>query len=384
MLQFEVNVEDNAQIKVIGVGGGGGNAVNRMIEAGLKGVSYIVVNTDKQALNRSVAETKVQIGEKLTRGLGAGANPETGMKAAEENLDEITKYFDGVDMVFITAGMGGGTGTGAAPVIAKAAKESGILTVGVVTKPFTFEGKRRRDHAELGIEYLKKYVDSLVVVPNDKLLQISEKNTTMQEAFSMADDVLRQGVQGITDLIAESGVINLDFADVKTVMSDRGIAHMGVGVGRGENRVIDAVKEAIGSPLLETSIDGAKAILLNIMGGYDLGMLEANEAADLIEKAAARDANIIFGASIKEDLEDEIRITVIATGFEDEEEENEIPEEPAPVVRHAAASAASAAKEEDTAAASADNEPQQELPEEDDIEVPEFLKNAMKAVNNKF
>lgn len=198
MLQFEVNVEDNAQIKVVGVGGGGGNAVNRMIEAGLKGVSYIVVNTDKQALNRSVAETKVQIGEKLTRGLGAGANPETGMKAAEENLEEITKYFDGVDMVFITAGMGGGTGTGAAPVIAKAAKESGILTVGVVTKPFTFEGKRRRDHAELGIEYLKKYVDSLVVVPNDKLLQISEKNTTMQEAFSMADDVLRQGVQGIT------------------------------------------------------------------------------------------------------------------------------------------------------------------------------------------
>ena len=244
MLQFEVTVEANAQIKVVGVGGGGGNAVNRMIEAGLKGVSYIVVNTDKQALNRSVAETKVQIGEKLTRGLGAGANPETGMKAAEENLEEITKYFDGVDMVFITAGMGGGTGTGAAPVIAKAAKESGILTVGVVTKPFTFEGKRRRDHAELGIEYLKKYVDSLVVVPNDKLLKISEKNTTMQEAFSMADDVLRQGVQGITDLIAESGVINLDFADVKTVMSDRGIAHMGVGVGKGENRVIDAVKEA--------------------------------------------------------------------------------------------------------------------------------------------
>jgi len=317
MLQFETSVEDNAQIKVIGIGGGGGNAVNRMIETGLKGVSYIVVNTDRQALNASVADAKVQIGEKLTRGLGAGANPETGMRAAEENIDEITKYFDGVDMVFITAGMGGGTGTGAAPVIAKAAKELGILTVGVVTKPFTFEGSKRRKHAELGIEYLKQYVDSLVVVPNDRLLQISEKNTTMQEAFSMCDDVLRQGIQGITDLITESGVINLDFADVKTVMSDRGIAHMGVGTGRGENRVIDAVKEAIGSPLLETSIDGAKAILLNIMGGYDLGMLEANEAADLIEKAAARDANIIFGASIKEDLGDEIRITVIATGFDD-------------------------------------------------------------------
>ena len=382
MLQFEVNVEDNAQIKVVGVGGGGGNAVNRMIEAGLKGVSYIVVNTDKQALNRSVAETKVQIGEKLTRGLGAGANPETGMKAAEENLEEITKYFDGVDMVFITAGMGGGTGTGAAPVIAKAAKESGILTVGVVTKPFTFEGKRRRDHAELGIEYLKKYVDSLVVVPNDKLLQISEKNTTMQEAFSMADDVLRQGVQGITDLIAESGVINLDFADVKTVMSDRGIAHMGVGVGKGENRVIDAVKEAIGSPLLETSIDGAKAILLNIMGGYDLGMLEANEAADLIEKAAASDANIIFGASIKEDLEDEIRITVIATGFDDDDAAEEAPQEPETSVHHASPSASAAKVEE--AAAETVGEAQPELPADDDIEVPEFLKNAMKAVNNKF
>ena len=382
MLQFGVKVEDNAQIKVVGVGGGGGNAVNRMIEAGLKGVSYIVVNTDKQALNRSVAETKVQIGEKLTRGLGAGANPETGMKAAEENLEEITKYFDGVDMVFITAGMGGGTGTGAAPVIAKAAKESGILTVGVVTKPFTFEGKRRRDHAELGIEYLKKYVDSLVVVPNDKLLQISEKNTTMQEAFSMADDVLRQGVQGITDLIAESGVINLDFADVKTVMSDRGIAHMGVGVGKGENRVIDAVKEAIGSPLLETSIDGAKAILLNIMGGYDLGMLEANEAADLIEKAAARDANIIFGASIKEDLEDEIRITVIATGFDDDDAAEEAPQEPETSVHHASPSASAVKVEE--AAAETVGEAQPELPADDDIEVPEFLKNAMKAVNNKF
>lgn len=384
MLQFEVNVEDNALIKVIGVGGGGGNAVNRMIEAGLKGVSYIVVNTDKQALNGSVAETKVQIGEKLTRGLGAGANPETGMRAAEENLEEITKYFDGVDMVFITAGMGGGTGTGAAPVIAKAAKERGILTVGVVTKPFTFEGKRRRDHAELGIEYLKKYVDSLVVVPNDKLLQISEKNTTMKEAFSMADDVLRQGVQGITDLIAESGVINLDFADVKTVMSDRGIAHMGVGVGRGENRVIDAVKEAIGSPLLETSIDGAKAILLNIMGGYDLGMLEANEAADLIEKAAARDANIIFGASIKEELEDEIRITVIATGFEDDEQ---MAEEPAASVGYAAQAESEQSDQKAQPEERAEQPKDVELEEsaaEEKIEVPIFLQDAIEKANHRF
>lgn len=221
-------------------------------------------------------------------------------------------------MVFITAGMGGGTGTGAAPIIAKAAKDLGILTVGVVTKPFTFEGKKRRDHAELGIKFLKKYVDSLVIVPNDKLLQISEKNTSMLEAFRMADDVLKQGVQGISDLIAEAGLINLDFADVKTVMSDKGVAHMGVGVGRGETRVRDAVKEAIESPLLETTINGAKAILLNIMGGYDLGMLEVNEAADLIEQAADRDAIVIFGASIKEDMKDEIKITVIATGFDDD------------------------------------------------------------------
>lgn len=383
MLQFETSVEDNAQIKVIGVGGGGGNAVNRMIEAGLKGVSYIVVNTDKQALNASVAETKVQIGEKLTRGLGAGANPETGMKAAEENIEEIVKYFDGVDMVFITAGMGGGTGTGAAPVIAKAAKEMGILTVGVVTKPFTFEGSKRRKHAELGIEYLKQYVDSLVVVPNDRLLQISEKNTTMKEAFGMADDVLRQGIQGITDLITESGVINLDFADVKTVMSDRGIAHMGVGTGRGENRVIDAVKEAIGSPLLETSIDGAKAILLNIMGGYDLGMLEANEAADLIEKAAARDANIIFGASIKEDLEDEIRITVIATGFDDGEAEAEAQAqaEAEAQARAAAESAANAAAAAQQSAAPS-QEPVRREPaastEDDSMIVPDFLRKALK------
>ncbi len=317
MLQFEVNIENSAQIKVIGVGGGGSNAVNRMIEAGLKGIDFIAVNTDKQALSGSMAETKIQIGEKLTRGLGAGANPEIGQKAAEENIDQIIKFMTGSDMVFITVGMGGGTGTGAAPIIAKAAKDLGILTVGVVTRPFTFEGKKRKDHADLGIKVLKKYVDSLVVVPNDKLLQISEKNTSMLDAFTMADDVLKQGVQGISDLIAEAGLINLDFADVKTIMSEKGVAHMGVGRGTGEDRVTKAVKEAIESPLLETSINGAKAILLNITGGYDLGMLEVNEAADLIEKAADRDAIVIFGTSIKEDMKDEIKITVIATGFED-------------------------------------------------------------------
>ena len=317
MLQFEVNEQSTAQIKVIGVGGGGCNAVNRMIETGLKGVTYMAVNTDKQALVGSLAETKLQIGEKLTKGLGAGANPEIGQKAAEENLEDIGKFIQGSDMVFITAGMGGGTGTGAAPVIAKIAKDMDILTVGVVTKPFTFEGKRRKDHADLGIKLLKKYVDSLVVVPNDKLLQVAEKNTSMLQAFGMADEVLKQGVQGISDLIAEAGLINLDFADVKTVMSDRGIAHMGVGRASGDNRVEEAVKRAIESPLLETSIDGANAVLLNIMGGYDLGMLEVNQAAEQIEKAAHKDAIVIFGASVKEDMKDEIIVTVIATGFED-------------------------------------------------------------------
>lgn len=317
MFEFDVDVEHFAQIKVIGVGGGGNNAVNRMIEAGLKGVQFITINTDKQALFSSKAETVIQIGEKLTKGLGAGANPEVGQKAAEESLEDLNKIIQGADMVFVTAGMGGGTGTGAAPIVAKLAKEQGILTVGVVTRPFTFEGKRRRDQAEIGIKFLKKYVDSLVIVPNDKLLQVSEKQTSMIEAFRMADDVLRLGVQGISDLIADAGLINLDFADVKTIMSDRGIAHMGVGKGQGDNRVIDAVKQAIESPLLETSIEGASAILLNIMGGYDLGMLEVNEAADLIEKSADPEAIVIFGASIKEDIKDEIYITVIATGFED-------------------------------------------------------------------
>ena len=317
MLQFELNDENTAQIKVIGVGGGGCNAVNRMIDSGMKGIQFMAINTDKQALAGSKAETKIQIGEKLTRGLGAGANPEVGQKAAEENIDDLQKFITGADMVFITAGMGGGTGTGAAPVIAKAAKDMGILTVGVVTKPFTFEGKKRRQHAELGIKFLKSYVDSLVVVPNDKLLQVADKNTTMIQAFSMADEVLKQGVQGISDLIADSGTINLDFADVKTVMSDRGIAHMGVGRGKGDDRVADAVKQAIESPLLETSINGAKAVLVNIMGGYDMGMLEVSDATSQIEEAADEDCILIFGSSVKEELQDEIVITIIATGFED-------------------------------------------------------------------
>ncbi|MCF6466515.1 cell division protein FtsZ [Clostridium sp. Cult2] len=316
MFDFDVDVEEFAKIKVVGVGGGGNNAVNRMIDCGVRGIDFIAVNTDRQALYSSRAEHKLQIGEKLTRGLGAGANPEIGMKAAEENRNEITEALKGADMIFITAGMGGGTGTGATPIIAEVAKELGILTVGVVTKPFTFEGRRRLIHAEKGIEELKTKVDTLVTIPNDRLLQVAEKKTTMVQAFLMADEVLKQGIQGISDLIAVPNLINLDFADVKTIMYNRGIAHMGIGKASGENRSVEAAKQAIKSPLLETSIDGAKAVLLNITGGEDLGLFEVNEAADLIRQAVDQDANIIFGAGVDETLKDEIKITVIATGFD--------------------------------------------------------------------
>ena len=327
MLQIETEMEKAAVIQVIGVGGGGCNAVNRMVEAGLQGVEFIAVNTDRQALNRCLAETKIQIGEKLTRGLGAGANPEVGQRAAEETLDEISAIIDGADMIFVTAGMGGGTGTGAAPIIAKTARDMGILTVGVVTKPFSFEGAKRKKQAELGIGFLKRYVDSLVVVPNDKLLQNCEKNTSMLDAFRMADDVLRQGVQGISDLISDFALINVDFADVKSVMTDRGIAHMGTGKGHGENRAKDAVKSAIESPMLETTIEGAKAILLYVSGGYDLGMLEVSEIAGMVEEQADRDCILIFGAAVNEEMEDEIAITVIATGFGEGLEKEEEPQQ---------------------------------------------------------
>ena len=317
VFDFDVEVEEFAHIKVIGVGGGGNNAVNRMVECGVQGVEFIAVNTDKQALQSSRAETKLQIGEKLTKGLGAGANPDIGMKAAEESRNEIANALEGADMIFITAGMGGGTGTGAAPIVAEVAKEIGILTVGVVTKPFTFEGRRRMVHAEKGIEELKDKVDTLVTIPNDRLLQVAEKKTTIMEAFAMADEVLKQGIQGISDLIAVPALINLDFADVKTIMYDQGIAHMGIGQAGGDNRAQDAARQAIQSPLLETSIEGAKAVLLNITGGADLGIFEVNEAADLIRQSVDQDANIIFGAGIDESLNEELKITVIATGFEE-------------------------------------------------------------------
>lgn len=316
MLDFDVEMEQFAQIKVIGVGGGGNNAINRMVEGGLKGVEFLAVNTDKQALFLSKANMKIQIGDKLTKGLGAGSDPDIGQKAAEENRDEIAEALKGSDMVFVTAGMGGGTGTGAAPVVAAVAKELGILTVGVVTKPFTFEGRKRMVQAEKGIAQLKENVDTLIIIPNDRLLQVIQKNTSMVEAFKMADDILRQGVQGISDLIAVPGLVNLDFADVKTIMLNTGIAHMGTGRATGENRAEEAAKQAVHSPLLETSIEGARGVLLNITGGSDLGLLEVNAAAELVQKSADPEANIIFGAVIDESLNDELLITVIATGFD--------------------------------------------------------------------
>ena len=316
MLEFDMDQDDFAKIKVVGVGGGGNNAVNRMIDAGVKGVEFLVFNTDTQALKNSNAETKIQLGEKITKGLGAGANPEIGEQAAEESLDEIREALDGADMVFITAGMGGGTGTGAAPVIADVAKELGLLTVGVVTKPFTFEGRKRAKSAELGINALKGKVDTLVIIPNDRLLSIADKKTSFSQAFEMADDILKQGIQGISDLISVPNLINLDFADVKTIMYDKGIAHMGIGRASGDDRATEAAKLAINSPLLETSIEGAKSVLLNITAGSDLGIFEVNEAADLIRDCVSEDANIIFGAGIDESLKDEVKITVIATEFD--------------------------------------------------------------------
>ena len=315
MYEYQPGFEQFASIKVIGVGGGGNNAVNRMIAAGLRGVEFIAVNTDAQALSSAMAPTKLQIGGKLTKGLGAGADPDIGFKAAEESREEIANALRGADMVFVTAGMGGGTGTGAAPVVAEVAKELGALTVGVVTKPFTFEGRKRLLQAEKGTATLKGKVDTLITIPNDRLLQVVDKKTSLVDAFRTADDVLRQGVQGISDLIAVPGLINLDFADVRTIMSNTGSALMGIGVSRGENRATEAARAAISSPLLETSIEGAKGVLLNITGGSDLGLMEVNEAAEIIAQAADPEANIIFGAVVDESITDEIRVTVIATGF---------------------------------------------------------------------
>ena len=322
-MEFSIdnNINDGAVIKVIGVGGGGGNAVNRMIEENVKGVEFIAANTDVQALKNSKAETVIQLGPKYTRGLGAGSQPEVGQKAAEESEDSIRESLEGADMIFITAGMGGGTGTGAAPIVAKIAKEIGALTVGVVTRPFPFEGPKRGRFAAEGIAKLKENVDTLLIISNNRLLEVVDKKTPMLEAFREADNVLRQGVQGISDLITAPGYVNLDFADVKTVMENQGTALMGIGVASGEERVIEATKKAISSPLLETSIDGAEQVLLNITGGLDMTLFEAQDASDIVAHAATGDVNIILGTSINEDLGDEIRVTVIATGIDPSKKE---------------------------------------------------------------
>lgn len=316
MFDVEKNDKPLANIKVIGVGGGGNNAVNRMIEAGLQGVEFIAVNCDSQALLLSKAATRIQIGEELTRGLGAGANPEIGEKAAEESRDQLVAALKGADMVFITSGMGGGTGTGGAHIVAECAKDAGALTVGVVTKPFTFEGRRRYTQAEQGIANLKASVDALIIIPNDRLLQVVDRRTSMLEAFHIADDVLRQGVQGITDLIGVPGLINADFNDVKTIMTDAGSAMMGIGSAKGDGGATAAAEAAIKSPLLESTIDGARGILLNITGGKELTLMDVNEACNIITDAVDPDAMIIFGATIDESLDDEIRVTVIATGID--------------------------------------------------------------------
>lgn len=319
MLDFEIDNDGFAKIKVIGVGGGGNNAVNRMISSGVKGIEFIAANTDRQALKTSLAQTKLQLGEKLTKGLGAGGNPEVGGLAAEESIEEIKSALQGSDMVFIAAGMGGGTGTGGAPVVADIAKGMGILTVGVVTKPFSFEGSKRQKQAESGVAELLERVDTLVTIPNDRLLQISDKKTSVQKSFEMADEVLKQGITGISDLISVPSLINLDFADVKSIMENKGIAHMGIGTAQGDERAQEASRMAIKSPLLETSIEGARSVLINITGGEDLGIFEITEAAELIRSAVSEEANIIFGAGIDKAMADEIKITVIATGFSEEE-----------------------------------------------------------------
>lgn len=371
-------IDTFASIKVVGVGGSGGNAVMRMIQAKLRGIEFVAVNTDAQALGHNEAPIKIQIGKDSTHGLGAGADPEVGRKSAEENKEEIYEALKGSDMVFVTCGMGGGTGTGAAPLIAQIAKELGALTVAVVTKPFTFEGQRRKKIAELGIEELKDKVDTLITIPNDRLLQVIDKKTTLNDAFGIVDDVLRQGVQGISDLITLHGIINVDFADVRTIMSDAGSALMGIGRGSGDNRAIEAARAAIDSPLLELSIEGAKGILFNITGGPDLGMYEIDEAAKVITEAADPDANIIFGSIIDEAMAGEVKITVIATGFETEAVKRKTQAE-----QPASASAAGSPNQTNSFGSFGFNlsapEPEDETKAtEDELDIPAFIRRKLK------
>ncbi len=364
-----VEPENFARIKVIGVGGAGCNAVNRMIEAGLNGVEFIAVNTDVQALMLSKAPKRISIGEKLTRGLGAGGDPNIGQKAAEESSDDLYEAINGADMVFITAGMGGGTGTGAAPIISQIAKETGALTIGVVTKPFSFEGGRKQRTAEEGLERLREHVNTLIVIPNDRLLAIVDKKASILEAFRVADDALRQGIQGISEVVTVPGMINVDFADVRAVMQEGGSALMAVGRGKGENRAVDAAKAAIASPLLDVTIEGARGVLFNITAGRDLTLAEVDAAANIIKAAADPDANIIFGAVINESMSDEVQITVIATGFD---AKGKVLPKPA-VVPHTRPTTTSAATGTDGKI----REFPVRIVNPDDIEVPAFIRNAM-------
>jgi len=384
-------VDTFAKIHVVGVGGSGGNAINRMIEARLKGIEFVAVNTDAQALVHNLAPYKIQIGKELTRGLGAGSDVEVGQKAIEENKEEVYETLKGSDMVFVTCGMGGGTGTGAGPVIAGIAKELGALTVGVVTRPFSFEGLRRRKVADQGIEELREKVDTLVVIPNDRLLQVIDKKTSLNDAFLIVDDVLRQGVQGIADLITLHGIINVDFADVKTIMKDAGSALMGIGRATGDNRAIEAARAAIDSPLLELSIDGARGILFNITGGPDLGMYEIDEAAKAITEAADPDANIIFGSIIDDAMSGEVKITVIATGFQTDEtgvvEERQVKtQRPTPVGGYNQMPSrptlepfgSRVTKPTRTVTPAPQPEPEEEEPQEDELEIPAFIRRKLK------
>lgn len=374
MLDFETDTEQLARIKVIGVGGGGSNAVNRMIEHDVRGVEFIAVNTDSQALHLSKAETQLQIGEKLTRGLGAGANPDVGKKAAEESKEQIEEALQGSDMVFVTAGMGGGTGTGAAPIIADVAREVGALTVGVVTRPFTFEGRKRSTQAVNGITDFKEKVDTMIVIPNDRLLEIVDKNTPMLEAFREADNVLRQGVQGISDLIAIPGLINLDFADVKTIMSEKGSALMGIGIAQGENRAAEAAKKAISSPLLETTIDGAKGVIMNVTGGSNLSLYEVNEAADIVSTASDQEVNMIFGSVINEDLDEEMVITIIATGFSYGDEKKNLSGSVRSKSQSSKSIESNPTQREEAASGQKPQQPSHDE-EEDTLDIPTFLRN---------
>jgi cell division protein FtsZ len=366
-----------AVIKVVGIGGGGVNAVNRMIEVGLKGVEFIAINTDAQALLMSDADVKLDVGRELTRGLGAGANPEVGRKAAEDHKDEIEEVLKGADMVFVTAGEGGGTGTGGAPVVASIARKLGALTIGVVTRPFAFEGKRRQTQADVGIEELRNECDTLIVIPNDRLLQLGDRAISMMDAFRTADQVLLSGVQGITDLITTPGLINLDFADVKSVMSGAGSALMGIGSARGDNRAVEAAESAIASPLLEASMEGARGVLLSIQGGSDLGLFEINEAASLVADAAHPDANIIFGAVIDDALGDEVRVTVIAAGFDSGAPHHRKAEAPRRAERPAEQPSQTGSTPPRTPGAAPGDRGDRDAHRVvlDDVDVPDFLKN---------